>query len=146
MIYAYIILGVLVCAMAIFVYVGLRSSSEQNAYMGAPQSLKNRPNKIQKSSHSLDGASAYPIETLDGSKQYSAYGEPPALADHNISITGDHEIESDYEDALIMLREVKAMLLQGRPDRAIKHVRNATGVDHSHAKQFVYDVQNNMIG
>jgi hypothetical protein len=61
-------------------------------------------------------------------------------------ITGAEQIESDYDDAELMLREVKAMLLQGRPDRAIAHIRAATGVDYDHAAEFVADVQSRVIG
>jgi hypothetical protein len=65
------------------------------------------------------------------------------ITDH---ITGADQIESEYDEAELMLREVKAMLLQGRPDRAIAHIRAATGVDHEHAAEFVADVQSRVIG
>jgi len=64
----------------------------------------------------------------------------------SMTINGDQETESSYESAHLMLREVKAMLLQNRPDRAIAHVQATMDVDFHNAAKFVADVDNNIIG
>lgn len=50
---------------------------------------------------------------------------------------GDQETESGYSEDQLMEREIKAMLLQGRPDRAVAHVMAAKQVDEAEAERIV---------
>lgn len=50
---------------------------------------------------------------------------------------GDNATESGYTDDEMMAREIKAMLLQDRPDRAVKHVMAVKKVDEAEAVRIV---------
>ncbi len=52
-------------------------------------------------------------------------------------VLGDNEIESTYSAEQLMEREVKAMLLQQRPDRAIAHVMQVKRVDRDEAEKII---------
>jgi len=70
-----------------------------------------------------------PADAADISQQPSPWGGGAKI--------GDLESESSYTDDEMMAREIKAMLLQDRPDRAITHVMAAKKVDEAEAVRIV---------
>ena len=50
---------------------------------------------------------------------------------------GDNETESGYSDDQLMEREIKALLLQDRADRAVAHVMSVKKVDEAEAERIV---------
>jgi len=154
MIYAWTLLGFLTIGVALLIFIGFRSRSRTEQYMSVPKDYVHKVKVRTAESRSIIIPETYDTthrlydEGHVANEQHTS--SQPATNNQSITddqpITGDQEIESEYEEALIMLREVKAMLLQGRPDRAIEHIRTATGVDHENARQFVSNVENKVIG
>lgn len=64
-------------------------------------------------------------------------GDEDASEDQPAAITGAGEVESSYSDDQMMEREIKAMLLQDRPDRAVKHVMQAKACSQEEAEAIV---------
>lgn len=149
MIYAWILLGVLTSGIALLIFMGLRSRSQ--GYIGMPPADKSNYAKANyiggKIDPPLDNQISYEDNNAPHQRTAAQEIETPHKANHNVEpIDGTLEIESDYEEALIMLREVKAMLLQGRPDRAIDYIRQSSGVNHAEAEEFVRDIESGKIG
>lgn len=149
MVYAWILLGVLASGIVFLIIMGIRSRND--GYIGMPPADNPEQSKADIVSHKID----YPsninpsIEEQDlpyKSKIDERMNVARQSKNNDEVIDGTLEIESDYEEALIMLREVKAMLLQGRPDRAIEYIRQSSGVDHLEAEQFVRDIETGKLG
>ncbi len=66
--------------------------------------------------------------------------EKPAIVMPPKAEIGDLETESSYTEDQLMEREVKAMLLQKRGDRAVKHVMKVKGVDEAEADAIVAEL------
>ncbi len=50
---------------------------------------------------------------------------------------GDQETESGYSEDQLMEREIEALLLQSRPDRAVAHVMAVKKIDEAEAERIV---------
>lgn len=154
MIYAWILLGVLTSGITLLIFIGLRSRSQ--GYIGMPPADKSNYAKanyidanitLTNIDPPLDNQTSNEDNCTPHQRTAAQVIETPHKAKHNVEpIDGTLEIESDYEEALIMLREVKAMLLQGRPDRAIDYIRQSSGVNHAEAEEFVRDIESGKIG
>ncbi len=149
MVYAWILLGFLTSGIAFLIIMGIRSRNQ--GYLGMPSADNPAQPKADFLSHKIDYPTninpaikepATPIKSsLDGGINVAHQN-----LDNGEVIDGTLEIESDYEEAHIMLREVKAMLLQGRPDRAIDYIHQSSGVDREEAEQFVRDIETGKLG
>jgi hypothetical protein len=62
--------------------------------------------------------------------------------------SGAGTLAHDAEDvaATLLLKEVKAMLLNGQPRHAIAHICEVTGVEQAQAAQFVAELQSGVFG
>ncbi len=64
---------------------------------------------------------------------------------------GGNNLARDADDAeaiaaALLLKEVRALLLQGQPRHAIAHICDTTGVDRAQASEFIAELQANVFG
>ncbi len=147
MIYAWILLGVLASGIALLIFMGIRS--RHNGYVGMPPADNPQQSKADIMKQQISNPSDVPATIEEHDLSYESMIDErrhDTRQNNDAVVDGTLEIESDYEEALIMLREVKAMLLQGRPDRVIDYIRHSSGVDHIEAAQFVNDVETGRLG
>ncbi len=62
------------------------------------------------------------------------------------SPAGAMAYDAETVAAELLLREVKALLLQGQPRHAIAHICAVTGVDQPQAASFVAELQTGVFG
>ena len=126
MFWAVLILASILGALLLFIAFGVASRKAPDALMGQTGAQTVSP-----------VAKAAPVQPLP---QTAHTDEPMPI------ITGAFASEPEFDEAELMLREVKAMLLQGRPDRAIAHIRTVAGVEEHLAAEFVEEVQQGLLG
>jgi hypothetical protein len=63
---------------------------------------------------------------------FSALGATPA---------GSAAADAEYTAAALLLKEVQAFLLEGRPRHAVAHICDVTGVERAQAEAFVAELQ-----
>ncbi len=132
-----VILAALLGVLILFIAFGLASKKAPDALIGrvpgsvpkASLTANQQPNGVDQD---IEPAPLWPNQTSSD--------EPLPI------VTGAYASEPEFDEAELMLREVKAMLLQGRPDRAIAHIRAVAGVEEQLAAEFVEEVQQGLLG
>jgi hypothetical protein len=142
MFWAIIFLASVAGALLLFIAFGIASKKTPDLLSGhARGDMAKAPDPVAAEAKAAENSSV----KMEAEAQEATAGSWPK--DEPLpEVTGKFASEADLDEAELMLREVKAMLLLGRPDRAIAHIRSSTGVDEQLAAEFVEEVQQGLLG